>query len=196
MGKENEIEFKNLLSKSDYERLIEQYNVPQALSIKQTNYYFDTKDARLQHSKMGLRIRQTPTKNELTLKIPTQTEHTLTELTDNLSDEEVEQFLSHKLTKDVSTVLTYLANMGIAPTDLLSIGNLMTDRLEIKLDNHHLLVLDHSFYSDIEDYELEMEVTDEITGEQFFLNFLDRHQLPRREAPKKIARMLQTSQKY
>ena len=51
-----EIEFKTLITKEQYEKLLKDFNLENNI-FTQTNYYFDTEDAKLLQEKTVLRIR-------------------------------------------------------------------------------------------------------------------------------------------
>ena len=65
-----EIEFKTLLTREEYQRVIAFYQLDRSAFHTQTNLYFDTLDHQLKQKKFGLRIRTTEDKAELTLKSP------------------------------------------------------------------------------------------------------------------------------
>src|SRR5699024_6630361 len=71
MSQQIEIEFKTLLSKEDYKRICDYYQLQQSDFFSQTNYYFDTNDQTLAKNNCGLRIRALNGAGELTLKTPT-----------------------------------------------------------------------------------------------------------------------------
>ncbi|MGY3765646.1 CYTH domain-containing protein [Vagococcus vulneris] len=190
MSNELEIEFKNMLTEEEYRYLVQAYSTPSTHTITQTNYYFDTNSNLLKKHRMGLRIRMTDDFNELTLKVPSKSDHTLTEITDSLTEADTALFIGKRLLPDNSVVQDYLKQtFNLSTADLTDIGNLTTYRIENHLDNNHLLVLDHSCYYGKDDYELEMEVTDEDEGQKYFTHFLNTHHIPVRPAQKKLARM-------
>lgn len=190
MAKELEIEFKNMLTATEYQELINLYSDKNATHIVQTNYYFDTPNQELKQKKMGLRIREKSLPNELTLKVPTTDQHALVEVTDHLTEQEKNDFLNKMIFPTNSHVREVLLENGIQIDTIKRIGELSTDRLESTQHLPHLIVIDKStFYGHI-DYELEMETNDSSTGEVFFKNFLKENHIPERPADKKIARML------
>lgn len=58
MSETIEIEFKNLLTKVEYEKLLNAFNVKDEQIICQTNHYFDTPDFTLKDLGSALRIRE------------------------------------------------------------------------------------------------------------------------------------------
>ncbi|RKJ40173.1 CYTH domain-containing protein, partial [Butyricicoccus sp. 1XD8-22] len=63
------------------------------------------------------------------------------------------------------------------------------DRVELSYKGG-ILVLDHSFYLNCDDYEVEYEADDENTGAEIFNNFLMDFQIEKRATDKKIARFM------
>ncbi|MGF2053546.1 CYTH domain-containing protein [Vagococcus fluvialis] len=194
MAKELEIEYKNLLTKLEYQNLLEITNLTKKNIHEQTNIYFDTKNGILKEKRQGLRIRLLPQKIEFTLKVPQKNSYTYLEITDVLNAFDLDKSLEEQIDLSKSEVLNYLANENILVTDLKEIGSLTTKRAEKKLDQNTLLVLDESYYYGVTDYELEMEVLDSAIGQKTFENFLAKNNIPVRPAKKKIARMFERKQ--
>lgn len=194
MAKELEIEYKNLLTKLEYQNLLEITNLTKENIHEQTNIYFDTKNRILKEKRQGLRIRLLPQKIEFTLKVPQKNSYTYLEITDILNVFDLDKSLEEQIDLSKSEVLNYLANENILVTDLKEIGSLTTKRAEKKLDQKTLLVLDESHYYGVTDYELEMEVLDSTIGQKTFENFLAENNIPVRPAKKKIARMFERKQ--
>ena len=194
MAKELEIEYKNLLTKLEYQNLLETTNLTKENIHEQTNIYFDTKNGILKEKRQGLRIRLLPQKIEFTLKVPQKNSYTYLEITDILNVFDLDKSLEEQIDLSKSEVLNYLANENIFVTDLKEIGSLTTKRAEKKLDQNTLLVLDESYYYGVTDYELEMEVLDSAIGQKTFENFLAENNIPVRPAKKKIARMFERKQ--
>lgn len=194
MAKELEIEYKNLLTKLEYQNLLEITNLTKENIHEQTNIYFDTKNGILKEKRQGLRIRLLPQKIEFTLKVPQKNSYTYLEITDVLNAFDLDKSLEEQIDLSKSEVLNYLANENILVTDLKEIGSLTTKRAEKKLDQNTLLVLDENHYYGVTDYELEMEVLDSAIGQKTFENFLAENNIPVRPAKKKIARMFERKQ--
>lgn len=192
MTKEIEIEFKNSLTKAQYEALLSYYQIEQNQIHHQVNHYFDTKDWHVKNLSSGLRIRQIDDYYECTLKEKSSTHthiETTNELTKEQADEMIQQGIIHA--KDV---LARLKQLNI-PIDALELfGTLATDRVEIEFEGG-LLVFDHSFYLQQDDYEVEYETKDEQDGLVIFNRFLNTHQIEKMVAPKKIARFMNALQK-
>lgn len=192
MAQELEIEFKNMLTKEEYFRLITHFKLKDEQFHLQHNHYFETANQDLRAVRSGLRIRQLDGRNELTLKEPAKG-IALTETTDELTDEQVQQVLQHDAPIPAVEVLARLQDLNISVEDLKKIGTLSTTRAEIKYRNG-LLVFDYSQYANQEDYELEYEVQDEESGRIIFMELLDELAIPTRPADKKLARFMKAIQ--
>ncbi|MEZ0482426.1 CYTH domain-containing protein [Planococcus sp. SSTMD024] len=188
MTKELEIEFKNMLTKDEYNKLIEEQKTE---PISQTNHYFDTADFRLRGQKAALRLRSIGSRFECTLKTPAASGNY--ETTDALTQEQASAMLELGQF-NAPEVSVELERLGVSPADLVPIGSLTTHRVETAYEGG-LLVLDHSEYLGVEDYELEYEVTDEAAGKRKFLSLLEEKQIPVRPADKKIARFMKAAAK-
>ena len=68
MSQEIEIEFKNMLTKEQYESLLQHFHVQPEQIKYQVNHYFDTESWQLKQLMSGLRIRQIDNYFECTLK--------------------------------------------------------------------------------------------------------------------------------
>ncbi|MGM0897732.1 MAG: CYTH domain-containing protein [Bacillota bacterium] len=186
MPKELEIEFKNMLTKEEYERLLTETN---ATPISQTNHYYDTEDFQLRDKKAALRIRQIAEHFECTLKTPAAEGNF--ETTDVLTRDQAEAILEQRKF-DTPEVEEELGRLGVSLFHLKRIGSLTTHRVEVGYEGG-LLVLDHSEYCGTEDYEMEYEVTDEAEGKRKFLSLLEEKAIPIRPADKKIARFMKAA---
>lgn len=183
-----EIEFKNMLTKDEFNRLLTSFKLTEFNFHEQTNHYFDTADFALKNVGSGLRIREVQNRFECTLKEPA-VGIGLTETTDLLSKDVVQSILTGSSVLHAVEVEKRLHALKIDPQDLQILGTLFTKRAEIEYEGG-LLVFDHSHYADTNDYELEYEVTDEATGKVIFEKLLKHHLIPIRPADKKIARFM------
>lgn len=183
MQSEQEIEFKNLLIKEEFQSLVATLGLTSTDFRTQTNYYFDTPENYFKEKKMGFRLRVLPNRNELTLKIPVQA-HVMEEKTVILSNDERDAIIHETRFPSVSFLEQIKDNGPLA-----CIGSMQTDRAQIPYNNG-VLFLDHSFYSRIEDFEVEYECGDVEIGQKVFLQLLEEHQIPLRSTDKKIARLM------
>jgi uncharacterized protein YjbK len=183
MAQEIEIEYKNLLTKQEFDRLNTEFPFPRDAK-RQTNYYFETEDFALKANGSALRIREKNDMYHLTLKEP----HPdgLLETHDILTKQEATDWLNGKISEKRHTG-KQLKDMGISSDSLIYRGSLITERREVAY-GQVLLVLDHSFYNGKSDYELELEAPDEATGRKMFDKILAAGRIPKRVTPNKIQR--------
>lgn len=185
MSQQIEIEFKNLLTKAQYERLLVHFNIAPEQLEHQENHYFDTPDFHLKHAQSGLRIRVLPHTIECTLKERT-SENAHLETTEPLTADVAAQMIQGTIFT-APAVEARLNKLNV-PIDALQLyGTLATNRVELPYKGG-LLVLDQSFYLQTEDYEVEYETTNEQEGFAIFQAFLQEHGIEQCETPKKIAR--------
>ena len=182
-----EIEFKNLLTKAEYNHLLQHFNIQRDQIIPQANHYFETPEGHLKRAMSGLRIRQIGDYYECTLKEKSSTNAHL-ETNVEITKEQAEEVLATGCFPfpEISTRLKAIN----VPLDQLSLfGSLETDRVEFPF-KEGLLVLDHSKYLQQEDYEVEYETSDEKLGAISFNQLLEAHKIPKRQTDKKIARFM------
>ncbi|ALC86272.1 hypothetical protein AM499_10840 [Bacillus sp. FJAT-22090] len=183
MHTEKEIEFKNLLTKDEFEQMLAHFQVDSDDFYTQTNYYFDTSSNYFKEKKMGFRLRVMANKNELTLKVP-EKEHIMNETTYLLTDSEKEEILQNLHFPDIP-IINQIKNEGT----LTCIGSMQTNRANKTFENG-MLFFDHSLYSQTEDFEVEYECDNVENGKKVFVNLLESLQIPIRSADKKIARLI------
>lgn len=189
MSTQIEKEFKNLLTKEEYEQLLVHYQLDESAAIHQTNTYYDTDDRQLQSLKMGLRIRTYDNDAELTLKVLLQENEQL-EITDALSLVEANQLISDKKIKNAGHVASMLKKETIDLDRLKPVGQLSTVRHTFSGEGG-VYFLDKSYYQDQKDYELEFETEDLEKGLILFNTFLTYHEIKERKTTQKIQRALQ-----
>ncbi|PAD24921.1 CYTH domain-containing protein [Niallia circulans] len=186
-----EIEFKNMLTKEEYELLLTHFQVGKEDLFEQENHYFDTSDFALKANHSALRIRKKKAEYELTLKQP----HPdgLLETNKTLSKAESDDIFSTGKIND-EQISSLLRNMNIDPASIIYFGSLRTIRAEKQIGNG-LLVLDHSFYLKKEDYELEYEVSNREEGKIYFQELLATLKIPVRKTKNKVRRFYEEKYK-
>lgn len=186
-----EIEFKNMLTKEEYELLLTHFQVGKEDLFEQENHYFDTSDFALKANHSALRIRKKKAEYEVTLKQP----HPdgLLETNKTLSKAESDDIFSTGKIND-EQISSLLRNMNIDPASIIYFGSLRTIRAEKQIGNG-LLVLDHSFYLKKEDYELEYEVSNREEGEIYFQELLATLKIPVRKTKNKVRRFYEEKYK-
>lgn len=182
MSENIEIEFKNLLTVSEFETLLKKFHLSEEDFFYQANHYYDTIDFKLKSLKSALRIREKNGKFELTLKTPTEDNIGLLEINQNLAS--IPANLGEITT---GAVVAKLNSMGISTSELRTFGTLATYRTEFHYKSG-LLVLDKSEYLGVTDYEVEFEVPEYTQGEVDFKNFLHEVRIERRETKNKVRR--------
>lgn len=188
MAQQIEIEYKTLLTKDDYEKIFDYYQLKNHSFTQQTNVYFDTPDQQLKKRRWGLRIRRYESTGELTLKCPTD-QMGLLEITDDLSIETTRLLIEEQRILATGEVAQQLQQQAIVLDELRPLAELTTKRYELDLPIG-LLALDHSWYNKQEDYELELEVQDETQGKVDFFQLLEKLNIPYQKAENKIVRAL------
>jgi uncharacterized protein YjbK len=187
MSETIEIEFKNLLTKVEYENLLQTFNVKEKDVVMQSNHYFDTPEFDLKNLGSALRIREKRNNLELTLKQPVAVG--LLETTQHLSVNEFQAAIQLQIFPK-GIVQERLEQLKIAFNKIVYFGSLTTKRAEFPY-KVGLLVLDHSFYLKKEDYEIEYEVEDFQRGQLAFKELIEQYHIPLRITPNKIARFYQ-----
>lgn len=189
---EIEKEYKNLLTKAQYEAIADDYQSVFKKDVTQTNSYYDY-EGLLQQHKMALRIRIVEGKEtgEITLKIP-QSSLEVLEYTEVLPVDILNAYNHDKQFALPTSLQETLENKGITLQTVNQTALLTTHRLEGALSENEWLVLDESHYNGKVDYEMEMEVRSLELGEPVFLGILEKYKIERRQAESKIKRALST----
>ncbi len=189
---EIEKEYKNLLTKAQYEAIADDYQSVFKKDVTQTNSYYDY-EGLLQQHKMALRIRIVEGKEtgEIMLKIP-QSSLEVLEYTEVLPVDILNAYNHDKQFALPTSLQETLENKGITLQTVNQTALLTTHRLEGALSENEWLVLDESHYNGKVDYEMEMEVRSLELGEPVFLGILEKYKIERRQAESKIKRALST----
>lgn len=183
MLSEQEIEFKNLLTKEEFLRLQDYFHIEPKDFKKQRNYYFDTPDQFFKNNHMGFRLRVTESRNELTLKSPIK-KHVMNEQTVLITEQQKNLIIEQTIFPSVPFIEELISSKSLT-----CFGNIQTNRAQLPLEEG-ILFLDHSLYCDTEDYEIEYESKNVEKGQKFFEELLKKHQIPLRSTDKKIARLV------
>lgn len=189
MEQEIEIEFKNLLTKEEFNKLVILFQLENSF-ISQTNHYFDTPNFSLKDTHSALRIREKNGTFTMTLKQPNDVG--LLETHEKLS-EEIANAIMQSNQGFPSSIISQLESLQINISELEYFGSLTTNRAEVPYKDG-LLVLDHSTYHGTEDFEVEYEVSDEKSGYENFLQLLEEQQITQKKTENKIKRFF--NQKY
>jgi len=146
-----EIESKVLLSKKDYEKVLEK--VPFGPQVKvQDNYYLDTPDRQLKKYGMMLRLRKRDG-YKLTLKAPLA--EGLLEKNQMLSQQEASDLITHDILPE-GDIKVFLENLHFDPASMKVLAELTTHRREGVYGGNPVNVSENT-YSGKTDYELEVD---------------------------------------
>jgi uncharacterized protein YjbK len=184
MSQNIEIEFKNMLTKEEFNQLKSHFHVNSSDFVKQENHYFDTLDFALKSNSCALRIREKKGRFEMTLKQPHP--EGLLETNQILSKEQAHALLHGGQIME-GDVKTQILTMGVNTDAIRYFGSLQTDRVEFPY-LEGLLVLGFSSYLNVQDYEVEYEVSNRDIGESTFLNLLSELNIPIRKSKNKVKR--------
>lgn len=187
LGRNIEIEFKNLLTKEDFALLLNVFYITEADFAKQVNHYFDTDTFLLKQSTAALRIRKEDNFYELTLKKTAPVG--LLEINQTISAAEANVCIQ-QLQFPEGEVMEELAAMNIEPKRLVCFGSLETRRAKRNF-GPGCLMFDHSRYMGREDFEVEYEVPEAKLneGQKHFFQLLKRLNIPVKKADSKIKRL-------
>ncbi|QKY68617.1 CYTH domain-containing protein [Lentibacillus sp. CBA3610] len=183
MTQEIEIEYKNLLIKEEFDRLLQELPFPDQ-SDTQTNHYFESADFALKKLGCALRIREKNGTYTLTLKEPYPSG--LLETHDTLTEQEATAWINGDVLHEKDAAKR-IADKGISPDNLIYFGSLTTERRELNYRDT-LLVLDYSTYYGYDDYELELETSSERHGREIMQDILTGFNIEKRDTPNKIQR--------
>lgn len=190
MAQEIEIEFKTLLEKDDFYKLLRELPFPDE-PVTQTNHYFDTKDMTLKQHTSALRIREKDDTYTLTLKQPQP--HGVLETHDNLAFSEYQAWIQgNPIAKPHNASL--LTDMGIQTADLIHYGSLETRRHAF-FQGGMEIVLDESHYLGKHDFELELEAETYESGLAAFENLLEQYNIVKQKPITKIKRFFDALKK-
>lgn len=146
MSKEIENEFKIMLDKAEYEKILAMYEFT---SIVQTNHYYDTDDLDMSERHTTVRVRELDGKCFLQVKLPTEVSFSRVEFCEELDG--IPESISSERLKSLT---------GADLPDVRRLGALKTTRNIHKFDGGEI-DLDFSEYFGVTDYELEIEFSDE-----------------------------------
>ena len=190
MSRNIEIEFKNVVTFAEFQLFLRTFNIQNEQFSKQINHYFDTDDFSLKEMSSALRIRELNDNFELTLKKPEKIG--LLEINQLLTQAEAKALLAGGAFPE-GAVNNELRQMNLRPDDLALFGSLTTKRAEIEY-RKGLLVFDHSFYLGKEDYEIEYEVDDWVSGNKIFTDLMTELNIEVKTAESKIRRLFRAKQ--
>lgn len=173
-----EIEYKSLLDKSTYERLMKELNLENK-TYSQTNFYFDNDNKDLSKEKIVLRIRKKDYNVKLTKK--STYNNNILEESIMLDYKDADLMVKDGFDASIININTYVKN----------IGTLNTLRAKCPYKDG-MLFLDKNEYNGITDYELEFEASNEITGPTTFEELLKEFNIEFKKSKSKFLRCMET----
>ena len=173
MQKGTDVEFKSLLTETEYNKLLDFFG--DMKSDFQTNHYFDTENTDLIQEQTVLRIRQKCNNYKLTKKTRALVGADETHIF--LSKEKAEEMLKSGF--DASII-------GL-PYQVSKVAELTTYRASSHYKNGKIFFDRSEYYGQI-DYEIEYEVDEINQGKKDFKEFLDSHNIEYKESIRKSKR--------
>ena len=153
MSNNIEIEAKVLLSHREYLKVVESLEFKPEDQFTQTNHYIDSKERDLKANGIALRIREKSDEIVLTLKTPLA--EGLLEKNQTLTKEESDKMINENVFPK-GPIADFLEILDVNVDSLQVLATLVTNRYE-KPFKTGKVALDENLYSDMVDYELEME---------------------------------------
>jgi Uncharacterized protein conserved in bacteria len=188
MLEELEIEFKLLISKEVYNKMILDFEQNSSTKTIQKNYYFDTKSLDLKDKDYSLRVREIENTYQLTLKKPV--DFSKKEYNEIIDQQTFNNLKNNKLIN--SEIFKILKEEGFDLNTLIYYCSLTTKRIEIPYQLG-ILCLDKNYYFNKVDYELEFEAIDELSGKKAFLMLVNSYNLNyKKNCISKISRAFKT----
>ncbi|MGX7112868.1 CYTH domain-containing protein [Gemella cuniculi] len=183
--KEIEIEFKNLLTKEEYDKLFQTFELEKKEATINKNYYYDDANNSLKKANAALRIRHTNTKSEITLKIKGEKQNIEINIPINKTTYPSEPVVLPIIPEEI---LTELIRLKVAIKTPMLFQKIETLRYEIELKTGLLALDKTTFKNNIVDYELEFETNNYDDGLKEFKKLLAKFSIIPRTAKPKIAR--------
>lgn len=180
MQKSVEVEFKTLLSKEEYERLMEQFK-GNRMDL-QTNHYFDTSRFSLKALDASLRVRE---RESLELTLKRKKGYIIQEFNLPITKEIFEEIKTTGVLPEGE--LKNEVNNLIGEQKINNFLSLSTLRMFFSYNNG-ILFIDKSHYLGITDYELEYEAKSYHAGKKEFVQIINELGIQYRKSEKKVKR--------
>ncbi len=180
MQKSVEVEFKTLLSKEEYERLMNQFK-GNRMDL-QTNHYFDTSRFSLKALDASLRVRE---RESLELTLKRKKGYIIQEFNLPISKEIFEEIKTTGILPEGE--LKNEVNNLIGDQKINNFLSLSTLRMFFSYNNG-VLFIDKSQYLGITDYELEYEAKSYHAGKKEFVQIINELGILYRKSEKKVKR--------
>ena len=180
MQKSVEVEFKTLLSKEEYERLMDQFK-GNRMDL-QTNHYFDTSRFSLKALDASLRVRE---RESLELTLKRKKGYIIQEFNLPINKEIFEEIKTTGVLPE-GELKNELSNL-IGEQKINNFLSLSTLRMFFAYNNG-VLFIDKSQYLGITDYELEYEAKSYHAGKKEFVQIINELGIQYRKSEKKVRR--------
>ncbi len=167
-----EIEAKALVRPEDYKKLLKRFGGYR--KYKQTNYYLDNDKSEMRKEGLGLRIRERNGEYEMTLKTPLS--QGLLEKNEHIKVDQFEDFAGKGIFPE-NDLKRFLTMMDIDVSSLRIKGALTTERIDVPYKGGKLSI-DKNEYSDIVDYEVELEYNNEKDAEDLLRELFEEENIP------------------
>ena len=175
-----EIEFKSLLTKEEYLRLMEVFKGNR--TNVQTNHYFDTPRFSLKAYEASLRVRE---RDDFEITLKKKKGYAIVPYTYPISKEEFEELKKTGVVTNQELLNELTPLIGNQKVE--NFLSLQTFRMYLPYGNG-VLFIDKSKYLGFVDYELEYEAKSYHQGKQEFIELISNLQIQYKKADKKIAR--------
>jgi len=180
MNKSQNFEFKSLITREEYELLLEK--MPKGNSDKQTNHYFDTEVFSLKANDISIRVRE---RDDFSLTYKKKKGYT-------------NDVKTLEIDKDQFEAMRESGEIGIPDIDnrishyvkgdkLINFLSLSTFRTYIPYEGG-VLYIDKTSYFNITDYEIGFSCNTYQSGKKTFIDLIKKYDLKYQKAPKKIKR--------
>lgn len=180
MAKETNSEFKTLLSKTEYDRLVSEFK--DKPSNVQTNYYFDTKRFSLKASDALLRLKE---REKIELTLERKKGYNVQRINEVLTREQFESFLETNIIP-VDNIKNDLSDI-LKDQQLINYMTLSTKRIYFNY-KHGRLCIDKCTYVGTTDYELEYDALNYEVGKADFVEIIKDFGISYKKSQSKIKR--------
>lgn len=180
MHTNTEVEFKTLLTKEEYERLLEKFKGNR--SDYQTNHYFDTPRFSLKALDASLRVRE---RDELEMTLKRKKGYSMQETTIPIDQDAFNEIKATGIAPE-SEIRVELAAL-IGNQKLVNFLSLSTLRMYMPFKTG-VLFIDKSDYLGMTDYELEYEAKTYSGGKKEFIQIISELEIQYKKSDKKIKR--------
>lgn len=184
MSTGTEVEFRTLLTKEEYTKLMNMFNSKR--SDVQTNHYFDTSRFSMKAADASLRVRE---RTELELTLKKKKGYTIQQFTQPIT---VEEFAAIKETGVLpqGEIANEIPSI-IGSQKVNNFMSLTTNRVYMPYSNG-ILFIDKSSYLGVSDFELVYEAKNYHSGKQEFVAIINEFGIKYKKAEKKIKRAYAT----